>query len=407
MGKYHKVKTFFYLDARRTNDKGEQQIYLKIRVDQTKALLYVNRLVNPKIWDKVRQEHRGRGLEADTLNVYLRKIKLDIDNHANTFNLQGDPFDAADLKNAYSGKEDPKTSLLNLIDEFLRRQRDKIGKQSGIKQNSYNSVSALCGKLRDFINSHPDYKTSTYRLKDISPKLAYEFFEYMTVTLNNKYNTAVKGIKVLKQIINFGVSIEWLDSNPLRSFQKGYVFDDVRYLTKEELLQIEIKGFKNERVAAIRDCFLFCCYTGLSFSDAKKLSKKDIVIREGRPFIDLQRVKTDVGALIPLTPKAISLLNKYENHPKCVASELLIPLVSNQKTNLYLKEIAALSGINKELTYHMSRHTFATTVCISNGISYEAVSKMLGHKSTGTVTARYARVTPERLILEMDKVSEK
>lgn len=405
MGKYHKVKASYYLDPRRTNDKGEQHIYLKIRVDQTKALLYVNRLVDPRIWDKARQEHKGKGLEADTLNRYLRKIKLDIDNHANAFNQKEESFNAADLKRAYSGKEDPKTSLLNLIDEFLKRHRGKIGKQAGIKQNTYNSVSALCGKLRGFLNSHPDYKTSTYRLKDISAKLAYEFFEYMTVKLNNKHNTAVKGIKVLKQIINFGVSIEWLDKNPLRSFQKGYVFDDVRYLTKEELLLLETKVFENQRMEAIRDCFLFCCYTGLSFSDAKRLSKKDVVTREGRLFIDLQRVKTDVGALIPLIPKALDLLRKYEDHPKCVIDGILIPLVSNQKTNSYLKEIAALCGINREISYHMSRHSFATTVCISNGISYEAVSKMLGHKSTGTVTARYARVTPERLILEMDKVT--
>lgn len=192
MGKYHKVKTFFYLDTRRVNERGEQHIYLKIRVNQTKALLYVNRVVDPKIWDKVRQEHRGKGLEADTLNRYLKKIKPDVDNHANVLNQQDEPFDAAELKRAYSGKEDPKTSLLNLIDEFFKRHRAKIGKQSGIKQNTYNSVSALCGKLRDFLNSHPDYKTSTYRLKDISPKLAYEFFEYMTVDLNNKHNTAVR-----------------------------------------------------------------------------------------------------------------------------------------------------------------------------------------------------------------------
>ncbi|MBP9186699.1 MAG: hypothetical protein KBG11_06370 [Bacteroidia bacterium] len=102
MGKYHKVKSSYYLDPRRSNDKGEQHIYLKIRVDQTKALLYVNRLVDPKIWDKARQEHRGKGLEADTLNRYLRKIRLDIDNHANAFNQKEESFDAADLKRACS-----------------------------------------------------------------------------------------------------------------------------------------------------------------------------------------------------------------------------------------------------------------------------------------------------------------
>lgn len=141
------------------------------------------------------------------------------------------------------------------------------------------------------------------------------------------------------------------------------------------------KRLISERVSQVRDIFLFSCYTGLAYADVKKLKRSEIVNGiDGQKWIYTSRQKTDTDSRVPLLPKALELMVKYKDYPQCVEDGLLLPVLSNQKMNSYLKEIADACGITKELTYHIARHTFAKTVTLANGVSMESISKMLGHK---------------------------
>ena len=169
------------------------------------------------------------------------------------------------------------------------------------------------------------------------------------------------------------------------------------YLTKEDLQQISDKQFSNVRLSQVRDIFLFSCYTGLAYADVKKLKREEISIGlDGQKWIFTSRQKTDTASRIPLLPTALQLMQKYENHPECADLGKLLPVVSNQKMNSYLKEIADVCNIDKELTFHIAGHTFATTITLANGVSIESVSKMLGHTNIRT-TQHYAKILDSKV----------
>jgi len=176
------------------------------------------------------------------------------------------------------------------------------------------------------------------------------------------------------------------------------------FLNAEELEVMANKKLVSDRVSQVRDIFLFSCYTGLAYADVKKLKRTEIVTGiDGQKWVYTSRQKTDTSSRIPLLPQAMELMAKYEDHPQCTNDGLLLPVLSNQKMNSYLKEIADACGINKELTYHIARHTFATTVTLANGVSIESVSKMLGHTNIKT-TQHYAKILDMKVAQDMSKL---
>ena len=167
------------------------------------------------------------------------------------------------------------------------------------------------------------------------------------------------------------------------------------------------KQFHAERLNTVKDIFLFSCYTGLAYADVKKLKQSDVVTGvDGKRWLAYRRQKTDTTAKIPLLPPAIRLMEKYFDHPETMESKRLLPVLSNQKMNAYLKEIADICGISKTLTYHIARHTFATTITLSNGVPIETVSKMLGHRNLRT-TQHYAKILDKKISEDMEKLKEK
>ncbi len=178
-------------------------------------------------------------------------------------------------------------------------------------------------------------------------------------------------------------------------------------LTQWELDTVAGKNFSNERLRNVRDIFVFSCYTGLAYADVAKLTRQEIVKGvDGEQWIVTARQKTDTSCAIPLLPVALQILGNYANHPKCMNQDKVLPILSNQKMNAYLKEIADLSDITKVLTFHLARHTFATTVTLSNGIPIETVAKMLGH-TTLRQTQHYAKILHGKIGMDMAPLREK
>jgi site-specific recombinase XerD len=230
-----------------------------------------------------------------------------------------------------------------------------------------------------------------------------DFEYYLKTTRNCCNNTTIKYIKNFKKIIRIALANGWMKSDPFVNIK--YHLDDVdlAYLTEDELNTLMKKQFRVERLQQVKDIYLFCCFTGLAFIDVKNLHYEDIEEKNGMLWIKKKRQKTKNWCNVPLLGPAVSLMNKYKSNPICLKNGLVLPVLSNQKMNAYLKEIADLCEINKNLSTHTARHTFATTVTLANQISMEVVSKMLGHTSIN-MTKKYARVVDDLINRDMQKI---
>lgn len=260
------------------------------------------------------------------------------------------------------------------------------------------------------------YKTTRERLLEFLKKrfvrneislslVDYCFLNSFDIYLKTEYqlkpNTALTYHKHLKKTFNTGIAMNLISNNPYSSFKVSRTETHRDYLTTQELEQIRNKAFSTLRMVIIRDIFIFACYTGLGYAELKNLSSTHIHLgNDGGKWIIIGRTKTDIRCRVPLLPHAIETLQKYQNFPISQNRGKLLPVHSNQKMNEYLKELASICGISKNLSMHVARHTFATTITLSNGVSIESVSKMLGHISIKT-TQIYARIVDAKISEDM------
>jgi len=220
-------------------------------------------------------------------------------------------------------------------------------------------------------------------------------------------NTVMKHIERLRKMIKMAIRYEWMEKDPFISFQQKFHRVERGFLFEEELKRIEEKEFSIPRLQYVKDLFVFGCYTGLAYIDVIQLSPENIQIGIDKQYwLFTNRVKTDNPVRIPILPVAMDIINKYKNDLKAIVQNRLFPNISNQKLNSYLKEIADLCQISKNLTFHLARHTFATTVTLTNGVPIESVSKMLGHSKIST-TQIYAKVVEKKLGEDMKKLKER
>lgn len=256
-------------------------------------------------------------------------------------------------------------------------------------------------------------KTSDLFLSQLNYKFLTDF-EYFLLKHQPKdhhkpcgNNTVMKHIERLRKMVNIALKNEWLEKDPFAKFKKTFTKTNRECLTELELKTIEAKEFKIERLRFVKDLFVFSCYTGLAYIDVMQLTPRSITLGiDGETWLFTSRQKTDTNVKIPLLPKALEIIEEYKDHPKAKADETLFPVISNQKLNSYLKEIADLCGITKNLTFHLARHTFATTVTLTNGVPIETVSKLLGHSSIRT-TQIYAKVLDRKVSEDMKSLKDK
>jgi integrase/recombinase XerD len=217
----------------------------------------------------------------------------------------------------------------------------------------------------------------------------------------------VKHIQRIRKIVNKAIVSEWLDKDPFIGYEGKQEKTNRTFLTDEELKLVETKVIRMERLERVRDIFVFSCYTGLAYVDVEQLTQDNLVIGiDGKKWIYTMREKTDCKSNVPLLPKALAIIEKYREDPKSKRKGRLLPVITNIKTNEYLKEIADICGIKKNLTFHMARHTFATTVTLTNGVPIETVSNMLGHTKI-TTTQIYAKVLESKVSSDMHVLESK
>ncbi|MDY7395011.1 site-specific integrase [Aureibaculum sp. 2210JD6-5] len=387
----------------KVSSDGKAPVYLRITVNGKRCHLSIKRKIDLEKWNSKTGTTIGNSIAARELNNYLEAIRFKLYGIQKKFLDDNKSFSALDIKNSYIGKSDNEKMVLSLFQDHNDKVEKLIGKD--FSHGTAERYRTARKHVQDYINL--EYACEDIRVKDIDHKFISGLEYYLKTVRNCAHNTTIKYITNFKKIIRIAYANEWIDKDPFFNWKAKLKVVDREFLTQEEIQIILDKKLHTQRLEQVRDIFIFCCYTGLSYSDVKKLSKDNLVKGiDGEMWIKTFRTKTDTPSNIPLLPTAMEILEKYKNHLEVINKDILLPVLSNQKSNAYLKEIADLSGISKNLTTHLARHTFATTITLSNGVPIESVSKMLGHKSLKT-TQHYAKILDRKVSEDMTILKSK
>ena len=392
-----KISILFYAKRSKTTTDGLVPIYLRITIDGQRIEQSTNRFVDPLKWSKEQGKMKSQSEEARILNTYLDILKGNIYNMQKELIHDGNEANYENFRNKFFGIEERKKMLVPIFEdhnqkvEALLNQEFAPGTLERYKTSLKHTIDFLKWK----------YNVSDIDIKKIDHVFVTEYEFYLRSVRKCANNTAVKYIKNFGKIIRICIANGWIDKNPFANFKSKVKEVERVFLVEEELEVMANKEIKFERLALVRDIFLFSCYTGLAYIDVKQLSNLNINIGiDGFKWIFTNRQKTDTKSNIPLLPMAEEIIAKYKDHPQCINQGKLLPILSNQKMNAYLKELADMCGIQKELTFHIARHTFATSVTLTNGVPIESVSKMLGHKNLRT-TQHYAKILDKKVSEDM------
>jgi site-specific recombinase XerD len=389
----------FWLYKSKKNKRNEAPVYLRLTINGKKTELSTGIMVSEDKWNSKKQQVRGNALDSNSKNKVISDLRNKITSIQDELNRKGVVITSELFKSKLLGDDKEVKTLLQAFDKYLDVVKAKACTETSIVP--FKKLLIVKNRIVEFIYLE-------FNRKDIGlEELDYGFIQKFDLFLKNEkgyqLNTASASCQRLKRVIKNAISNEWLTKDPFDDFQCKR--EDVlkQYLTREDLIKLIEKEIQNNRLDEVRDVFVFCCFTGLAYADINKLSKKDILIKEdGRRLLKINRTKTNIVATIPLNEIALRLIAKYDSHPKVIYENKLLPVISNQKTNAYLKEIADIAGIEKHLTHHIARHTFATYYS-EMGIPIEVTSKILGHKNIKT-TSIYYKVTDVRILNEADKL---
>ncbi len=376
--------------------EGQAPIYARVTVDGKRSEISLKRWHSVTLWDARANRSKARGIEAKQLNHYLDEVYSRLLACHSELSKEQKLITAKAIKARYLGEDDTRKTLLDII----RYHNDTM--TSVLKQGTLKNYKTTEKYLKEFLNKK--LKTTDIPLQQISYSFVVDFEQYLKTASKSKLqslnnNGIMKHLERLKKLLNLAVKLEWTTKNPFANFKMKFTKYDRAFLTKEELQHLEDYHFKNKTYQIARDVFVFSCYTGLSYIDVKNLTENHMVKGiDGREWIYSKREKSQQAIKIPVLAKAQYILSKYETNPK---TKQVLPVYSNQKLNQYLKEIAAICKIDKHLSFHVARHTFATTVTLSNGVPIETVSKLLGHSKLST-TQIYARVVERKLSEDME-----
>ena len=393
----------FILKRDKARADGTVPIYLRITIDGIRKEIASKRYILPRYWDTHAQKALGRSVEVRALNDYLDTLKEQVRGAQHALMKDSERVTSAAVKSRVTGTDRKSKMLLKIFHDHNERMKKLIS--TDYAEGTYKRYVTSLSHTRDFIQWK--YGLSDIDIKSIDLEFIQDYDFYLRTERKCSNNTTIKYIKNFQKIINICLDKEWISKNPFKNYTAKLDAVDPEYITESELQAIYTKQFATSRLEMVRDIFIFSCFTGLAYIDVKRLTKNDVAIGvDGGKWIFTHRKKTDNASRIPLLPIPLLILAKYEENPKCLNECKLLPVLSNQKMNSYLKEIADVCGIAKELTFHVARHTFATTVTLMNGVPLESVGKMLGHKSLKS-TQHYARVLDKKVSDDMKALKEK
>ncbi|NCD69084.1 site-specific integrase [Mucilaginibacter agri] len=396
----------FFLKQPRNYESGPMYVYLKITVDGVPKEMSVKRNWEHSRWNGKGGRASGTKEDAKQLNVYLDSLQSKVYDAKQRLMETGQVVTSSAIIEIVNGAEQRKRGLMAMFKEHNDAMKKMIGK--GVAKGTWTNFNTSYRHSLDFLKAN--YQTDEINILSLNLEFVKRLYNWFRTEKKLGHNSALKNIANVKKIVISCVDNGWLKTDPFLKFDETREVVSTIYLVKEELQAIANKEITNSRLCRVRDVFIFCCFTGLAFADVKQLKKSEITLGfDSELRIYKNRQKTGTPSLIPLLPIAKMILSKYENDPECLATDQLLPVLSNQKYNVYLKEIANICGIAKELKTHVARHTFGTTVTLANNVPLESIKDMMGHKSLRQ-TLHYAKITGMKInedMAELQKTLEK
>jgi site-specific recombinase XerD len=398
-----RLSVLFHGKRTKSQNASLLAIYLRVTIDGQRMEISTKRTIEKDKWSSISGKAKGNLEEARNLNAYLDLLRSKVYNYQKEIIQEDKPVTLAYFRMKWNGITEKPRMILEVFQEHNDQVAALVGK--GFAAGTLERYITSLKHTRSFIQwkFHRDDLPIT--------ALNYEFMSqyafWFRSVRNCDHNTTMKYLANFKKIVIICLKNGWLSKDPFYGFKLARKEVAREFLTDDELGLIRSKYFSMERISQVRDIFLFSCYTGLAYADVKKLKRSEIGIGiDGEKWIFTSRQKTDTLSRIPLLTQAIEILDRYKSYPSCDNADRLLPVLSNQKMNAYLKEIADCCGIQKPFTYHTARHTFATTITLSNGVPIETVSKMLGHRNLKT-TQHYAKILDKKVSDDMRRLKEK
>lgn len=393
------LKILFYTSKRKSDNIDNAVILCRLSYNKKRKQFSTGLFINPDYWNSKKQ--KVEPCEDSTyFNQQLSLIKNKLNQAFLFLQVQGESFTVHDIYLKYKGETTSKEKgVIETYKEYCDRISKLVGKD--IQEVTYKKYLESGRHLQDFIKHK--FKVSDTQIKAVKASLLEDYEYFLNTEKNMAQSTLNKAIQRFRRVVKYAISQEYLGKDPFILYKPKSVKKPIVFLDKRELELLETKVFEIDRLNRVKDLFVFCCYTGLGFTEMINLRKDHIKPDgEGNLWVHIDRKKTYRNYQIPLLPQAKEILDKYQDAHQVYA----LPRMCNQPFNAYLKESAALCGIKKHLTHHVARKTFATTILLYNDVPIEVVSKLLGHRKLQTTQDHYGEILHQRLLKEVDKVKK-
>lgn len=392
----------FYIRRDKTNKRGEAPVFMRLTINGERADASIKRFIEPHAWNSAKGKANEKSRGGKDLNLYLDAISANILRIQRDLELDKKEVSAQIILNRYLGKEQ---SDRHTLMEVFRAHNEKCRALSGI-----SLAPATVIRYETTLRLTEEFLQKNYKKEDCYPdEVTNQFiedFEFFLKTVRRCcHNTTTKYLLNFKKIIRIALAKGWMKKDPFAQVHFHFEPVEREFLEKQELKAMLNKEIAITRLAQVRDIFCFCCLTGLAFTDVQQLRPEHLVADiHGKIWIRKARQKTKNMCNIPLLDEAQKIIDRYGDHPYCQTHGVLLPVCSNQKMNSYLKELADICGIRKNLSTHCARHTFAT-LTLASGATIDNVAKMLGHANVN-MTRRYAKVLDSSIMRDMEVVAE-
>jgi len=401
----HRISVLFYARKSKKTSRGLIPLYIRITINGERLEQSIQRYVDSAQWSAASGRMKGNNEQARQINLYLETLNSKVLRLEREMTLDAVAVNFSNFREKWLGLTEP-ARMLTVV---FQQHNDQMAALIRAGKDYCSATLDRYNTCRDHVKSYIrwKYKTDDLDIKRLDFDFVADLEFWLKTHRNCAHNTTLKYISNLKKIVNSCIRKGWLIRDPFAGFKRTKQEVERNALTEAELEKMASKIFPTDRLNYVRDIFLFSCYTGLAYADVKKLRRSEIARGvDGNFWIFTHRQKTDTQSRIPLLPPAQAIVEKYQDFPSCCDSGHVLPVLSNQKMNAYLKEIADVCGIAQNLTFHIARHTFATTVTLSNGVPIESVSKMLGHRNLKT-TQHYAKVLDKKVGDDMARLKQR
>lgn len=377
---------------------------MRITLSGKMVAFYTRRRILPALWNSKSGMPVIKDAHTDDISIYLEALRNKAYVAFTDLTREFDEVSPQMVRDAIEGKQGGSNrTILGIWEEHNAEMKRLIGKQNSYTLWQKHEVGKRY--FESFLESH--YRIKDLPINQVKYNMVREFHQYLMAEKHCAFNTATKFLQFLKKITIRAERSGWLKTNPFQDFSLSMKETDRAYLTEDELNRVIRKEFNSKRLQFVKDLFVFSCYTGLSYSDVKKLKIAELEkTPDGLWWIKTRRQKTKQRSQIPLLDVSKQIIDRYALIDELKAEDLVFPVMSNQKLNAYLKEIADVCNIEKSLTFHVARHTFATTVTLQNGVPIESVSRMMGHSNIKT-TQHYARIVDKKIAYDMIELSKR